>query len=299
MNLSRLAATLLLPLLLTSCFLSPGAFTSSLDIRKNGEFTFAYKGEIIYQSPDDIMKSESDKPQKWIDARARCYKDETLPSFSDFASEAEALADAADPQDDNRRSCLAEEIAPLQKQFEEQQAARLARKNKESSEFASMFGFNPSDDAANQKLAASLLKYDGWRAASYKGKGVFDVDYEIHSKVGHDFIFPLFPHVDIIIPFVQIRKRDEGNVMISAPALIGGGIKALAARAKALGQSTGEESKLNITQATRGTFTVTTDAEVITNNTDDGPVPEGKGRKLVWAIDPTVEKIPEALLKLK
>ena len=50
-SLLRLIAILILPLALTSCFLIPGAFTSSLDLRKDGRFTFAYQGEIIFQSP--------------------------------------------------------------------------------------------------------------------------------------------------------------------------------------------------------------------------------------------------------
>ncbi|MBL0115595.1 MAG: hypothetical protein IPP45_09190 [Sphingomonadales bacterium] len=41
----RLMAVLLLPLALTSCFLIPGAFTSNLDLRKDGNFTFAYQGK--------------------------------------------------------------------------------------------------------------------------------------------------------------------------------------------------------------------------------------------------------------
>ncbi|MBK8273645.1 MAG: hypothetical protein IPK89_12435 [Sphingomonadales bacterium] len=66
----RLMAVLFLPLALTSCFLIPGAFTSNLDLRKDGNFTFAYQGEIIFQSPDEMMKDG--KTDVWTDDKANC-----------------------------------------------------------------------------------------------------------------------------------------------------------------------------------------------------------------------------------
>ena len=53
MKLFRLAALLAAPLLLASCLLSPGKFVSSLDIRKDRSFTFAYQGEIILLDPGE------------------------------------------------------------------------------------------------------------------------------------------------------------------------------------------------------------------------------------------------------
>ncbi len=299
MKLGRICAALMLPFLLSSCFLVPGAFTSSLDLRKDGSFTFAYKGEVIFQSPDDVMKSSSDRPKAWIDARARCYKDGTEPSYNEYNSEEEAISEDAKPDDDNRRKCSAAETAKLKQQWEEAEAQRAARKKKDSSEFAAMFGFNPSDDDANQKFAAALMKYEGWKAVAYRGKGVFDVDYQLSSKTGHDFIFPLFPQVDLIIPFVQIRKRTGNAVMVNAPALVGGGMKALMAKAKSLGQPRAAAELPQTSELTRGTFTLTTDGQVLTNNTEDGPTAEGRNRKLVWQIVPTSDKIPEALIQLK
>jgi hypothetical protein len=298
MKITRLCAALLLPLLLSGCFLLPGAFTSALDLRKNGDFTFSYKGEVIFQSPDDIMKSGRDKPRTWVDARAHCFKDNSDPTSNDYDTDEEALADTSAKDDDNRRPCTAAEIATVRKPFETAEAERLARKMKESSDFGAMFGFSPADDEANRKYAAALMKYEGWRSVSYRGKGVFDVDYQLSSKVSHDFIFPLFPQVDIIIPFVQLRKR-EGGLMVNAPALVGGGLKALASKARALGQSQPSNDIATNSVITRGTFTLITDGEILTNNTDDGPKADPRGRKLVWDIDPSGEKIPEALIKLK
>src|SRR3954469_22165503 len=51
MRMARLVVALAAPLLLASCFLSPGKFVSTLDIRKDRSFTFTYVGEIISADP--------------------------------------------------------------------------------------------------------------------------------------------------------------------------------------------------------------------------------------------------------
>jgi hypothetical protein len=51
MRYARLALALAAPFLLVSCFLSPGRFVSTLDIRKDRSFTFTYVGEIISADP--------------------------------------------------------------------------------------------------------------------------------------------------------------------------------------------------------------------------------------------------------
>jgi hypothetical protein len=51
MFVARLALALAAPFLLVSCFLSPGKFVSTLDIRKDRSFTFTYVGEIISADP--------------------------------------------------------------------------------------------------------------------------------------------------------------------------------------------------------------------------------------------------------
>ena len=320
MSLSRIALTLALPLILCSCFLAPGAFTSSMDIRKDGSFTFAYKGEMIFQSPDDVMNEGKGAGRTFVESKVTCYKTgggepyydeygsdpvvkqaaESAAAASRAAKGEESGADDAPAADDGIRPCTKAEVAKAQKVFDDEQATRVARDKKQSGEFAAMFGFNPADDDANRRLAATMMKYDGWKTVSYRGKGVFDVEYTLASKAGHDFVFPIIPQGgDFIIPFVQLRKREGASVIVSAPALVGGGMKALASRAKMMGAAMADKDMPKSTIATRGTFTLTTDAEILTNNTDDGPVADARGRKLVWEIGPETEKIPEALVRLR
>ncbi len=54
-----------LGLLLAACMLVPGKFASSLDLGKDGRFSFAYKGEIHFVSPsqlDEKKEGGEDKP---------------------------------------------------------------------------------------------------------------------------------------------------------------------------------------------------------------------------------------------
>jgi hypothetical protein len=316
MRLARLIGALMLPILLAGCFLTPGAFTASMDVRKDGSFTFAYKGEMIFQSPNDLVGTAS-APKIWSAAKTKCSKegdpyydeysdvteatesDSKSPTPNEVAKEAVAAAMEAATFENGSRPCSKAEIATLKKQFDQDQAAKRAKDKTESDQFAALFGFNPGDDAANQKIAANMMKYDGWKSVTYRGKGVFDVDYQLTSKAGHDFLFPLLPQGDFIIPFVALRKREGGTIGVNAPALVGGGIKALASRGQALGRMAGGKELAGMGSLTKGTFTLTTDGEILTNNTEDGPAKDANGRKLVWEIGPQTEKIPEALIRLK
>lgn len=280
---ARLIAILILPLVMTGCFLAPGNFGSTLDIRKDGTFTYAYKGEIIFQTPDEFDKKPMD--EAWKDENAVCYGPPPGKKQDDSSS------------GDESRACTKEEIAQQKAEWEESQKSSVERKKKDSEQFAAIFGFSPNDDAANQKFAAQLMKFEGWKSVTYRGKGVFDVDYQITAKLGYDYVFPSFPQGSFIIPFVQIRKREGGGALVSGTGLIGGGLRGLAAQAKMLGAGDAKD----VPQATRtnGTFTITTDGEILTNNTEEGPKASPRGKQLVWTIDPKSEKAPEALIKLQ
>ena len=66
------------------------------------------------------------------------------------------------------------------------------------------------------------MKYAGWRSVTYRGKGVFDVDYHLEGSATQDFLFPALPDNDLIIPFIAIRRRADGSVLVTAPAMTGG-----------------------------------------------------------------------------
>ncbi len=311
---------MLLILLLSGCFLVPGEFVSNLDLRKDGTFTFAYKGQIVFALPDDMAGGGRSAPKIWSDSMAKCYVsgrtyyDEygettsattaaVMPAIEgttkEAAEEGGAKIEAPDP-DSTERPCKPAERAKLKAEFDTAEAERAARKKKESAEMAAVFGLGPNDDAGNRKIAAELSKYAGWRSVTYEGKGIYNVDYQLTGKVGHDFIFPVFPQGDIMIPFVTMRPRSDGTAFISAPALSGGGFKGLSTRMKMLGAAGASRNEFPQTSVkTSGTFTITTDGVPLTNNTEDGPMAGTAGQTLTWTIDNNSEKIPEALIRLR
>ncbi len=305
MKVIRTLSVLAASVMLSGCFLIPGKFGADVDIRKAGDFTVAYQGEIIFQMPDDIMGSKL-KPKPWDDAFATCYA--SGRTMADEYASAETHASAIkggeegsiDGQDEDSRevACSPKQVAELRKTYEADKAAAAAKKADDADKMAQLFGFSGSGDEANQKFAAALMKYEGWKAVTYKGKGVFDVDYRYSGKLTHDYVFPIFPKMDMIFPFIMIRKRADGAVTVTAPSLIGGGMKALAGRAKMLGDLSGSKD-MPQSPETQGLFTVTTDGEILSNNSEDGPSADPKGKKVVWDVTPMTDRLPEVLIKIK
>lgn len=267
-------------MLLSGCFLTPGAFDSSLDLRRSGDFTFAYKGEIVFTIPDDMMGS---KAATWSDDQAFC--------------DAIASSDASDVELSPDGKCTAAQIAEQKKTWETEQVAKATKKAEESKQFASMFGYAPGDDDANRRLAAQLAKYDGFRSVVYAGGGVFNVDYLKSGRLSHDFVFPVMMQGNVMFPFVIARPQTDGAARVSAPTLVGNGALGALARLKDSGMG-GELAKLPASR-TKGRFTLTTDGEILTNNTEDGPVAGPHGKTLTWLVDAKSAVAPEALVKLK
>jgi hypothetical protein len=305
MKIIRTLSVLAASTMLSGCFLVPGKFGADVDIRKAGDFTVAYKGEILFQMPDDIMGSKI-KPKAWDDAFATCYASGRTMADEYASAETHETAikgaedGSLDGQDDDSRevACSPKQIAELRKTYETDKAEAAAKKAEESDKMAQMFGFSGSGDEANQKFAAALMKYEGWKNVTYKGKGTFDVDYRYTGKLTHDYVFPIFPKMDMIFPFIMVRKRADGAVTVTAPALIGGGMKALAGRAKMMGDLSGSKD-MPESPKTQGLFTVTTDGEVLSNNSEDGPSTDPKGKKVVWDVNPMTDRLPEVLIKIK
>jgi hypothetical protein len=281
------------PLLLTSCLWGPGKFSSDLTLRKDGSFVLNYRGEMVLQLPPD----EDTKAQPWDSKRARCYTDGSSQVISAdvpaaIVPETEPLAEPGDEK--KPRACTPAEVAKLKVQYEKDSAERAAKKRKESEDMAKIFGLPGLDDASNRAFAAKLTKYAGWRSAVYRGNGVFDVDYHFEGRATQDFLFPALPDNDLIIPFIAIRRRADGTVFVTAPALTGGA-GPMAARA---GAAASEQMKGGPVSRAQGRFTVITDGEILTNNSENGAAPHAVGRQLHWDVGPTSNKIPETLIRL-
>jgi hypothetical protein len=287
----KMAIAALAPLLATGCLWSPGKFTSELALRKNGTYTLDYKGEILLQMP-----SEESKSIPWGDDFARCYTDgraELMPGvFPNAATPSEM--EELERNKDKVRPCNAAEIASVKSQYEKEKAEKATAKREESEQMSKVFGLPGSDDVANRKFAATLMKYKGWRSVAYQGKGMYLVEYHAEGALTQDVVFPMIPNSDLILPFIAMRRRADGSVMVSAPAFTGGS-GPFGARAKMMGlpdKSDGPQSRAV------GRFTIVTDGEILTNNSEDGAAPHARGRQLRWDVDAASAKVPEALVKL-
>lgn len=241
-------------LLLTGCLWGPGKFTSDVTLRKDGSFLLDYRGEIILETADAMAR----KP--WQDSMAHCMEDAKT------------------------RPCSPLEISQQRKPYEEKQRS--------DEEAAKSFGLPGSDEESNRAFAAKLMKYAGWRSVAYRGKGVFEVDYHLEGRLTQDFVFPLMPDSNIVIPFIALRRRSDGAVLVDAPALTGG-MNMFAPMTQQMGGNTqGPPSRAD------GRFTIHTDGQIVTNNSEDGVSADPLGQQVHWDIVPASNKVPEALVRL-
>lgn len=265
MKFVRILAALAAPLLLTGCLLSPGKFGSTLDLKRDGSFTFTYVGEIVVTDMSPPPAEFSASP---------CFSDDT----------------------GDERDCTEAELAQQRKDFDAAQEANKGETGMVGSAMGGEMGGLSSDEGIAE-LVEQLKKQEGWKKVSYRGNRIIDVEYSITGNGAHGFSFPLVDGGAAIMPFVTIIKRKDGSVKVSAPAFSGeapgGDMAALGAMAGA-GEGKGKPGQ----PKPEGTFAITTDGRILTNNTEDGPTTSGGSSTLKWVVNSRLQKGPEALISL-
>lgn len=266
-----------LSLLLTACLVSPGKFDASLDVRKDGRFTYAYKGEIFVLGLSELMKMGDKAEQEPF--KAIC---------------------SAENDPDKERPCTKDEIGEQKANWDEEQKSREARSKKDQDMAKAMLGgLDPTDPKAAEELAQRLRRQYGWNAVTYKGNGLYEVDFRVTGQLSHDFAFPTIEKMPSVVPFFVINRRADGTVRLDAPAFAaensGSPFGSLAQMMAAEG---GSKDKMPELPQVEGTFVLTTDAEILANNTDEGPKADPAGKRLVWTISVREKSGPMALLKL-
>ncbi len=273
---TRLLTILMAPLLLTGCMLSPGKFTSELQLLADDTFAFSYTGEIQMLALSKLADLAENSDESF---EAECYDD-------DF----------------DVRECSAVEIA---KQREEWDANAQERREKQAREAEQMRAFlggiDPSDPEAAKELANRLERQRGWQRVEYRGDGLFDVEFAISGTLGHDFVFPTIERIQGFNAFVGVHLRDGDQIRIDAPGFVGqkdtnpmlGGAPLAAMAAMSEADDGGEMPRIVIPE---GTFTIVTDGRILANNTDEGPAPHALGQSLSWRIGPATSQAPTALI---
>lgn len=266
-------------LILSGCLLSPGQFTSQLELMKDGSFAFAYDGEIQMLALSKLAEMGSKVDETF---EAECWDE-------DFDS----------------RDCTPAEEAEQKREWEAEAETRRAKKAQEAEQMkAFLGGIDPSNPEAARELAEKLQRQRGWTTVEYKGDGLFDVDFSISGQLTHDFVFPTIEKMAMANSFVSVILRDAGQVRIDAPAFAaqGGGnpmqgmMGGMAGLAGLSGEADAEGETPPRIVIADGDFTIVTDGRILANNTDEGPQPHARGQVLSWSITPRTEQAPTALI---
>jgi hypothetical protein len=143
-------------------------------------------------------------------------------------------------------------------------------------------------DAKYRDLAAKLVMEAGYNVVEYRGDGKFYVEYAISGVLTHNFVFPYNQDTGLIFPFVAIELRGKDQVRVKAP-----GFAKQQGGDNSMGAS--EEATANLD----GTFTLITDAEIVSQNQEGGAKPSAAGRTITWKVTPTLEDAPMAVLRVR
>jgi hypothetical protein len=278
-GLRRLGACLVLAALslaLAACLLTPGKFTSELDVRRNGTFRFAYTGEMHLLALSEFARNQGEAADATF--TAQCYSEDDEPE---------------------ERACTDEEIAEQREAWEQAKVAGERRRKEEAEQMKAILGgIDPSDPQAAEELAARMRRQAGWKRVDYRGDGLFEVAYEISGRIDHDFVFPTIERFPTANVFVSILRRADGTVRVEAPAFgpaqNGDPFRGMMGAAASEGDGAAPNKPV-----AQGTFTLTTDAAILANNTDEGPQPaHPAGNRLTWQVGPREPTHPTALLRL-
>lgn len=231
--LSRIAAACLLPLVLTSCLLVPGKFTSALTIHADRTFTFSYVGQVIASDPSEGMNS--DAPLK---------ADATPEERADYVTK----------------------------------AREKVQKAKER-------------EAKNREIAAALAKEAGYRSVVYKGNGLFEVDYSVSGLLTTNYVFPVNSDAEVMIPFIAFEVRKDGTGRMRAPAFGKSGNPA--------GSGASMPMMGDPSDKAEGTFTLTTDTEIVMQNQENGPQQAGANKVITWTVGSLKKDAPTAVLRMR
>jgi len=157
---------------------------------------------------------------------------------------------------------------------------------------------NSTGDATEEeqlkRLAETLSKEYGFRSVRYVGNRSLAIDYRISGRLDHSFVFPFNPDGEAVVPFLAVELRGKDRVRVKAPGFANdnNATSALGNAGSPNGPSPGASLD--------GRFTLTTDAEIVSQNQEEGTKPTADGRhRIVWAVTPATREAPMAVLRVR
>lgn len=205
------------------------------------------------------------------------YKGEIIASdvkglgSSPAAPAEEPIGDGAEKKDSAYRPVVLQDVAAKEERFDRASGG--------------------SDETQMQAIAAALTREKGFRAARYMGNHRFEIDYAITGQLTHNFLFPFNSDAEIVLPFVAVELRSDGRVRMKAPGYSAGFDKSR----DPIAQGAGDEAA----KALDGMFILTTDAEIVSQNQEEGTRPDPRGKRILWRITPATKEAPMATLRLR
>jgi len=191
--------------------------------------------------------------------------------------------------------------------WEQEVEARRANAEREAEQMRQILGgIDPADPQAAEELAERLRRQEGWKRVDYRGEGLFEVEFSLTSRIGHDFSFPTFERFAVMMnSFVVANLRQGRTVRVDAtgfaPAATGNPFQGMMGGMTGL-QSTmrpnGEDTELPTVPEMEGTFRIVTDGQILANNTDEGPQADAAGQVLEWKVNGRTQSAPMALIQL-
>lgn len=342
---------------LSGCLILPGEFTSAMTVRKNGDFSFSYKGQIQLVGLANLLNNDFLGESSQAEFKATCWNDSIKPE-ADNSSElkfevdrddvaassgkhfaivpaaiwtahpianqdapgtaeeiakaaddaAQAAADAAAEAGDwslQEHECTAEEVKQQKAEWDSEQAEK-AKRDEQGKKMAEMMlgGIDPQNPETIKRFTREVERLAAWHKVEHLGNGVFMVDYSTSGKLADDYAFPVIPRYSLGEPMIHVTRWDNGRLRVEAPAfrsdpemsfsaLIGMGSMASGMLGKG-----GTDKKPAEPIAIKGSFTLTTDAPILANNSEDGPEDVADMQVVRWDIGPAAYGAPMALLKL-
>ena len=270
-------------LLLAACFVMPGKFAATLDLRKDGHFTYTYKGDIVILGLTRLAEMAMAPKPKAPFSPSTCYK-------SDGETE---------------RACTAAETAAQKKDWEAEQTAKAEKDAKDHEMIVKVLGgVDPNDPKSAGEIAARLSGQAGFKRVTYLGNGRYDVDYAISGVLTYDYAFPTIERMPQVLPFIVLNRRGNGEVRIDSPlmqqaAMSMPGGNAAQVVAQYVGAKDGKPAgDMKDFPVVDGHFTLVTDGVILSNNTEHGAKTVPGGKQLDWDINFFTAISPMALVGL-
>lgn len=155
-------------------------------------------------------------------------------------------------------------------------------------------GDTVDEETQLKRLAETLSKEYGFRSVRSIGNRTLAIDYRISGRLDHSFVFPFNPDGEAIMPFLAVELRGKDRVRVKAPGFAND--SNAASSMGGIGGTSGASPGAGLD----GRFTLTTNAEIVSQNQEDGSTVTADGRRrIVWTVTPDTRDAPMAVLRVQ